>query len=387
MEFHFALALAALPTLPVILAFTHKLAVFVVTIFVLIVLHEYGHFIVARWNGVRVNDFAFGFGPTLAKWTSPRSGTTYRLNLVPVGGYCAMQGEDGKTVESEQQRAFLAEAKHGDSDSFQAKSAAGRISIVVAGPIANFIVAFAILVFSALVFGVASDSDAPMIGPLMDGMPAQRAGLQTGDQVLAIDGVTINTGAALVAKIHSSLGHTLDIRYRRNGAVQDVMVKPVRAVQDGKVVGLIGFSPIPTFEHVGPVAAIGRAGEQYVSVFSMSVTGLGQLISNPVKRYSSAVGVIGMERAASEFQDMGWAAYFSFAAIISIGLGILNLLPFPALDGGRAMFIIAELLRGRPVDPEKEALIHVAGFALLMSLMVFVAFHDISRIIAGKGVF
>jgi regulator of sigma E protease len=94
-----------------------------------------------------------------------------------------------------------------------------------------------------------------------------------------------------------------------------------------------------------------------------------------------------MERAASETQDLGWAPYLSLAAAISIALGILNLLPFPALDGGRAMFILAEMLRGRPVDPEKEALVHVTGFAVLMVLMVFVAYHDILNIVSGKGIF
>jgi regulator of sigma E protease len=298
-----------------------------------------------------------------------------------------MQGEDGKSLESEQQRAFLAAGEDADAGSFQAKSPGARIAIAVAGPAANFIVAFVIMVVSALAFGVASDNAMPMIGPLMDGMPAQRAGLQTGDQVLAINGVPITNGLTLVAKIHSSLGHTLVLRYRRNGVVEEVAVKPVRSVQEGKVVGVIGFTPVPTFERVGPLAAIETAGRQYVSAIVVSVSGTAQFITHPVQNFSNVTGPIGMERAAASYQDFGWAAYLSFAAYISIALGIINLLPIPALDGGRAVFIIAELLRGRPVDPEKEALIHVAGFALLMTLMVFVAFHDISKVIAGKGVF
>src|SRR5580658_8628941 len=110
-----------------------KTLVFLVVLSVLVVLHEYGHFLVARRNGVRVNDFALGMGPTLLKWTSPRSGTNYRLNLFPIGGYCAMKGEDGKTNEAEQQRAFRA-GEH-DDDNFQAKSPPQRLAIVVAGPV------------------------------------------------------------------------------------------------------------------------------------------------------------------------------------------------------------------------------------------------------------
>ena len=155
---------------------------------VLVVLHEYGHFLLARRNGVRVDDFALGMGPTLLKWTSKRSGTNYRLNLFPIGGYCAMKGEDGKTTEAEQQRAFRNDGKH-DDDNFQAKTPWQRLSIVVAGPIANFIVALVLLFLSAAVFGVAdrrrpprSTSSCPVTRP-------SRPGLQPGDVITAIDGV------------------------------------------------------------------------------------------------------------------------------------------------------------------------------------------------------
>ena len=111
------------------------------------------------------------------------------------------------------------------------------------------------------------------------------------------------------------------------------------------------------------------------------------MILHPIQRGPQLSGVIGMGRAASTYQDMGWGPYFEFAAAISIALGIFNLLPIPALDGGRAIFIVAEMLRGRPVDREKEALVHVTGMAVLMVLMVSVAFHDIANIVSGKGVF
>src|ERR1700722_9937529 len=129
-----------------------RICVFLLMLSILVVLHELGHFIVARANGVRVNDFAVGFGPTLLKWTSPRSGTNYRLNVFPLGGYCAMQGEDGRTSEAEQQRAFR-EQDHESSDNFQSKTTWQRLAIVAAGPVANFIVALVILVFGTMLFG------------------------------------------------------------------------------------------------------------------------------------------------------------------------------------------------------------------------------------------
>src|SRR5579864_5514646 len=127
-----------------LLAGAGKILVFLVMLSVLVVLHELGHFIVARLNRVRVNDFAVGFGPTLLKWTSPRSGTNYRINLLPLGGYCAMKGEDGKSSEAEQQREFRQRGDYED-DNFQAKSPLARLWIVLAGPVANFVLAFAIL--------------------------------------------------------------------------------------------------------------------------------------------------------------------------------------------------------------------------------------------------
>src|SRR5579872_6545171 len=152
-----------------------KILVFLLMLSVLVVLHEYGHFLIARLCRVRVNDFALGMGPTLLKWTSPRSGTNYRINLFPVGGYCAMQGEDGKTSEAEQQRRFRSESA-ADSDSFQAKSPPRRLAIVAAGPIANFVVAFALLLVVAIGYG--TQVPLPTVGVLQPNMPAQKVGLQ-----------------------------------------------------------------------------------------------------------------------------------------------------------------------------------------------------------------
>ncbi len=366
-----------------------KIVVFLVMLSILVVLHEGGHFLLARWNGVRVNDFAVGFGPTLLKWTSPRSGTNYRLNLLPIGGYCAMQGEDGNTTEAEQQREFRASAgsQQRVDDNFQSKSPLRRLSIVVAGPVANFILAFAIFFVAAISFGVASSSISQQIGILLPNSPAMKAGLQMGDQVVAIDGKTFSSGDAMIQKIHASAGKPLAIDYRRQGQLRHVTVTPVATKVEGKTVGLIGFRPIPTFERVGVVKAVPVAADEFANQLTGQLTGYVELITHPVQHASSISGVIGMERAASAYQDLGWGPYLSLAAAISIALGVLNLFPFPALDGGRAVFIVAEMLRGRPVEPEKEALVHVTGFAVLMVLMVFVAYHDIANIVTGKGVF
>jgi regulator of sigma E protease len=365
-----------------------KIAVFLLMLSILVVLHEGGHFLLARWNGVAVNDFAVGFGPTLLKWTSPRSGTNYRLNLLPIGGYCAMQGEDGNTNEAAQQRTFRAKAgERSAADNFQGKTTWQRLSIVVAGPVANFILAYVILFVAAVAFGTVSTTFSTTIGPVQPGTPAAKAGLQIGDKIVAIDGVTYTNGDKLVGKIQGSAGRPLQLTILRHGSELTVTVTPAAFKEKGRTIGRIGFLRIPEYKRVGPVEAIAAAGDEYVQTVVMQLNGYGALITHPVQNAANISGVIGMERAASAYQDIGWAPYLSLAAAISIALGVLNLLPFPALDGGRAVFILAEMLRGRPVEPEKEALVHVTGFAVLMVLMVFVAYHDIANIVSGKGVF
>ena len=362
-----------------------KILVFLIMLSILVTLHEYGHFLLARRNGVRVNDFAVGFGPTLLKWTSPRSGTHYRINALPLGGYCAMKGEDGKTNEAEQRREFLSGAAVHDDDNFQAKSTGARFSIVVAGPIANFIVAFVLLFISAVAFGL-PDKATTSVGPMVDGYPAQLAGIHPGDTIVAVDGKSVASGEELVGIIHASNGKTLHIRYVRGGAEHDVSVTPRASTDGGKTVGVIGFSPVPQYRRIGPVEAVTRAGTTVWAMIAQTFGTLGALVTHFTATAGQLQGVVGMARMSSTVQDFGWGAYLTLAAMLSINLGVFNLLPIPALDGGRAIFIIAEMLRGKPVDPEKEAHVHVGGFAVLILVMVLVTFHDISRLIAGKGI-
>ncbi|HLY01354.1 MAG TPA: M50 family metallopeptidase [Candidatus Cybelea sp.] len=364
-----------------------KVATFVVMLSVLIVLHELGHFVLARRNGVRVNEFAVGFGPRLASWTSPRSGTQYSLRAFPIGGFCAMEGEDGKASEAEQQRSFRAHPTDTQTN-FQAKSPWRRLAIILAGPAANFLLCYAILLVGALVFGVASDTtNQPVVREVISGSPADKGGVRPGDRIVAIDGVAMTTGKKLVDTIHGALGKRLHLVYLRNGIRTDIYVSPRPCPpQVGRNFGCIGFSPVPAFERVGFVAAVRQSADQFAVIADETVEGIVLLVTQFAKYSPQIAGPIGMGQAAATVQDWGWGPYLSFAATISFALGLFNLLPIPALDGGRAAFIIAELIRGRPVDPEKEAMVHLAGFAALIALVMLVAFHDITRIVKGQGV-
>jgi regulator of sigma E protease len=363
-----------------------KVVTFLVMLSILITLHEYGHFLVARRNGVRVNEFSIGMGPQLFGWTSPKSGTLYSLRALPIGGYCAMQGEDNKTNEAEQQREFR-NSKELEDDNFQAKTPWQRLAIVLAGPAANFLLCYLLLFVGAITFGIASDGAQPVIGVLVKGSPADAAGLQSGDRLIAIDGTPVSSGKTLIDSIHGSLGKTLKVTYSRDGADTTVAIapKPCPAPESAKW-GCIGFSPVPTFERIGAGEAVVASGIQFVNIANNTLSSIGMLVTHFTKYIGQTAGPIGMGQAAATIQDWGWGPYFNLAAMLSFALGLFNLLPIPALDGGRAAFIIAEILRGKPVDPEKEAMVHFAGFAVLIALMLARAFFDILRITSGNGV-
>ena len=364
-----------------------QIIIFVLMLSALVILHEYGHFIVARLNGVRVTDFALGFGPTLVKWTSPRSGTNYRINLFPVGGYCQMKGEDGKSNEAEQQREFRS-GEVFDHDNFQAKTPLQRLAIVIAGPVANFVVALVLLFGAALIFGIPGDKPSTIVQQLVPGMPADRAGIRAGDRIVSIDGRAMEDGNILVDTIHTSAGKRLHVVYVRNGRTVSVDVTPVASPgPGGRIEGHLGFVPLAAPHRVGVGDAWRSTWAQFSGIVEATFGALAGLITHPSTVAGQVQGPIGMARVSAQAQEFGPYVSLALAAMISISLGIFNLLPIPALDGGRAAFILVEMLRGRPVDPEKEALVHVGGFAVLIALMLVVSFHDVSAALAGKTAF
>jgi regulator of sigma E protease len=380
------------PTLAIVtLIGFEKIVTFLIMISILIVLHELGHFFVARRNGVRVNEFAVGFGPKLAGWVSPRTRTLYSLRALPIGGFCLMEGEDNKTSEAEQQREFRAHENtvpdRKASENFQAKSPWTRLAIVVSGPAVNFLLSYVVLTAGALAFGVQSDNVQPIVGEVVADTPAAVAGIRAGDRIVELNGTAVTSGKSLVDTIHASLGKKLDLIYERDGVKTELYITPKGCnLPTHRNWGCIGFVPFPQYERVGLTAALAQSAQQFANIADQTL-GSVVLIATQFSKYASQVsGPIGIAQMSATVQDWGWGPYFSFAALISFALGFFNLLPIPALDGGRAAFIVAELLRGKPVDPEKEAMVHVAGFAALMALFLLIAFHDIARIASGNGV-
>ncbi|MBV8355346.1 MAG: site-2 protease family protein, partial [Candidatus Eremiobacteraeota bacterium] len=310
------LAALALPAL----ASLGKIVVFLIMLSVLVVLHELGHFIVARLNHVRVNDFALGMGPTILCWTSPRTGTNYRLNLLPIGGYCAMQGEDGKTNEARQQREFRELPATGDDENFQAKAPWRRLAIVAAGPVANFITAFVFMVAIAVGFGTPVAT--PTVGVLQPNMPAQRAGLRPGDRIVAVDSHAISSGEDLVELIHRSAHKRLHLEVRRGAQTFGIDVTPVERTLAGQKVGLLGFAPRQEMHRAGFIEGVSQAAFTFWSVVTLQLGILSALVTTPAQTFSGLSGPVGIAAISGQYQDLGWGPYLFLAAQISISLGI-----------------------------------------------------------------
>lgn len=375
-----------------------KVVTFLFMLSVLVVLHELGHYLFARRNGVRVIEFSVGMGPRITGWTSARTGTKYSFRALPIGGYCLMYGEDAKVSEAELQRDFRQETpaeRHHDNDNFQSKTPWQRLRIILAGPFSNFVLAYVILLVGALAFGVESQSATQtVVADVVPHSPAAIAGLKIGDDIIAVNGSRVRNGQQLMNVIHGSLGKRVTVDYLRNGVRYEFDAVPARCGSLGEQVaaqqrdqGCIGFSPFPSFARVGVGTAFVVSAQEYANVASNVFGSYGMLVTHFAKYSRQVTGVVGMGQAAATIQDFGPGPYFALAATISFALGVLNLLPIPALDGGRAAFIIAELIRRKPVDPEREGMVHLAGFAVLLMLMLVLAVHDISRIASGQGVF
>ncbi|MEA2721183.1 MAG: regulator of sigma protease, partial [Candidatus Eremiobacteraeota bacterium] len=240
----------------------------------------------------------------------------------------------------------------------------------------------------ALIFGIPGNVPTNVIYQVAPDMPAAKAGMRAGDRIVSLDGNPVRDGNALVNTIHASTGKLLHIVFERDGKAHELALTPVDAKSpNGKVEGHLGFAPLPQTQRVGIPEAWSAGWSQFTGVIALSLGSLGALVTHPAAVAGQFQGPIGIARVSAQAQQFGPYVFLSLAGMISISLGIFNLLPIPALDGGRAVFILFEMLRGKPVDPEKEALVHVGGFAVLIALMLAVSFHDVTSAISGKSAF
>ncbi|HFQ95661.1 MAG TPA: RIP metalloprotease RseP [Anaerolineae bacterium] len=350
----------------------------------LIFIHELGHFLAARWMGVRVLEFGFGYPPRMIKLFE-RNGVEYTLNWIPFGGFVRMAGEDGD-----------------DDDPHALPNVAPwrRIIVMAAGPFMNLVAAVGIfaLLLMAGVPSYTGDASALLVEiiAVSPDSPAAQAGIQPGDVILTINGERV-TGTENVARvIKENAGQDVEIVLQRGDETVTVTVRPrlpeeIPAGQGSLGVQIGPYIPPDQIEIVrsGPIEALIGGVQRTWNVIVLMIAGLVQLIRGLISPNVPAPeggvgGLVAIGRITAEVAKQGWRDLFNLTAFLSINLAILNLLPIPALDGGRILFALAEMISRRRIPPEKEALIHMAGFILLIGFMIIVTFMDISNWIAGK---
>jgi len=338
----------------------------------MILVHELGHLLVAKRVGILVHTFAIGFGPRLFAVT--RGETTYALNLLPIGGYVNMAGEEGEPLSSSPR----AEPGGRPPDvplerTFRGKSVGARLAVVCAGPVMNFVLAILLLAIVASVFGIPVGVS-KRVGQLLPDYPAAKAGLMPGDVILDIDGKPMADGQEIIQTIHNSGGRTLAILVQRGSG--RLLIHVPTKFDPKQRVWLTGFSPEVTRERLDPVRALGwgalTTGRDIVAYLSAlgNLFRSGQLLDN-------LSGPVTAVRFLGKAAHAGAETFLYITAFFSIIIGLFNLFPIPALDGGRAMFLVAEWLRRRPVDPRREGYIHLVGLALLLCLIIALTVREV----------
>ena len=324
--------------------------------------HELGHFILARKNGIDVDEFWIGMGPTLLH--KKIGNTDYCLKLLPIGGAC-MMGEDEVDDLSE--------------GSFNSKSPWRRISVIAAGPAFNFILAFICSIIFIVIIGV----DKPVAGSVTEGSPAYEAGLQAGDKIVKIGSkhIYIFRDISVYEQLHA--GEEQEIAYIRDGEKHSVILTPVQNENGYYMIGITSTG----YEKAGIFDMLKYSVFEVRYWIDSTISGLRMLFTGKVgvSELSGPVGVVNIVDNTYKQSKSGGALLvfvnmLRLAILLSANLGVMNLLPIPALDGGRLLFLIVEVIRGKRIPPEKEGYVHLTGMVFLLGLMAFVMFNDVRKI-------
>ncbi|MCD8095615.1 MAG: site-2 protease family protein [Ruminococcus sp.] len=341
--------------------------VFAILIFeLIIVIHEFGHFIVAKKNGVKVNEFAIGMGPAIFK--RKKGETLYALRAFPIGGYCAMEGED---EDSEDERAF------------NKKSPIRKIAIVIAGIVMNIILGFVLILINTCISGPITSTT---VSKFYDDALSHETGLEVGDKIISVNGMRIFTATDISYQFQNDEDGIFDMVVKRDG--ERVELEDVQFVtEDGSLYIDFMVKPIS----LNPLTAMSESFKStltysrliYISLFDM-LRGKYSLndLSGPVGIVEQIDEVI--DSQTSEETGIDWLSLAQnmlvMGGFISINIGLFNLLPLPALDGGRLIFLLIELVRRKPVNPKYEGMVHFVGMAVLMVLMVVVTVSDVTKL-------
>ena len=336
-------------------------AVFVFGLLVLV--HEWGHFITAKMTNMRVDEFAIGFGPKLISWQ--KGETLYALRAIPLGGFNRIAGMD---LDEEENDA-------GDRAYFK-RPIWARMIVILAGSVMNFVLPVILFFLIFLCVGVQTPSTEPIVGAVMANRPAASAGLMAGDRITSINGQTINEWANISEVFKDSAGKPFEVTYLRGDESRHTTVIPVLDESSNRVVIGIQGSVISQEVSIGEAASL--SVEKTWRIFKAMLEALAMLVTKEGAS-SELSGPIGVAQMAGEVAQHGFIPLLNFAAFLSLNLGIVNLLPVPALDGGHFITLVIEAVRGKQMSKKAMYYIQAVGVVILMSLMIFATFNDITR--------
>jgi regulator of sigma E protease len=358
-----------------------KVVIFLILLTVLVFVHELGHYLVARWNRVRVEVFSIGFGRELFGWND-RAGTRWKFSAVPLGGYVKMFGDaDPASMPGEQLAAMTPAEK---AQSFHHKRLSQRAAVVAAGPIANFILAIAILTVIIAVHG--QPFTPPEVGKVLPGSAAEAAGIQPGDVIVAIDGTAIDKFETIKRVVEVNTGTQLQVTIRRGDRESTLPITPTVTVETNRLgyeyrVARLGITTPSNIVFVArsPIAAV-----WYATVEAWTKTGemLSQVVQMMigVRSGEGLSGPIGIFQISGAVAQEGFFPLIELAALLSLNLGLINLFPIPVLDGGHLLFYAAEAIRGKPLSQRAQEYGFRLGLALVLALMMFATWNDLVRI-------
>lgn len=343
---------------------------FILVFGIVVVSHEFGHFLLAKANGIRVVEFSVGMGPKLVSWKG--RDTLYSIRILPIGGACMFEGEDGLAARDEE--------KKGRGGAFPDANVWARISTVFAGPLFNFLLAFLVaLVMVQLI--VVRD---PVVSAVAKDGAAAQAGMQDGDRILSMNGERIYLYDEIYVFAQMSKENEVKVVYERDGERRETVIVPRYDEKEGRYLfGFVNSEPV----EIRGLDAVRYAWYEVRAGVKNTYKSLVMLITGKVARTEVAgpVGIANMVGEIYEETKEDWldvlVNMMNITMLLSVNLGIMNILPLPALDGGRLVFLIVEVFRGKPVPPEKEGIVHLIGLIFFMILMVLVFVNDIRNLI------
>lgn len=339
---------------------------FILILGLIVLIHEFGHYFFAKRAGIYVYEFSIGMGPRIFKWTRKNDETEYSIRLIPIGGFVQMAGEE---IED-------------DPDvpknmKFTTKTFGQKFMTVIAGIMNNFLLAIVLLFLFALFNGAPQNK--AIIGDISKGTSAYTSGLKKGDRVLTVNGKKADTSDIFALELQVNIGKKVTLGVDRDGKFHEITLKAKKVKEDGKEVYRYGFQ-ITDEVKKGFFESIIYAITKTISLLHQMVLTIFYLVTGSLglKSFSGPIGIYNIVGLASA---SGFWSLVSLTALLSVNVGFINLLPLPAFDGGRLLFIIIEKISGKKVNPKLENTIHAIGFFLLMALMLLITYNDIIRLI------